>query len=398
MRGRINVVVGAGLTGATIARRLDSLGEEVIVLEASDHVGGKCEDGFEQDEVTVAPHYVQKHGPHIFHTHKRELWNFVNSITEFVPTTFMSMTRTEIGYLPIPVNLFTVSLVRQFIHGEFVPLLIPGPGNDDVERILKSTRAQQEPAGSFARVCRERVGDDIYDFAFKHYTEAWWGQPCQEIPGAIAERIPVRRNFDVRYHDSRDIYVGVPSGGFSAMIRKMLQGIPVHFDYPATLGLVLSDFPGARIFCTADASVFLDGVGSLPYRGFYPVHHRLVLQNPGFQQILDSRPSKGEAGSRFYCSQNLFSTDLNQTAIRGPRIVSKMIPYPDVLTGENQYAAYPVPHTCKELADLFELRKRDLARKDVFFAGRLGSYKYLDMDDAIQEGLDIVETALTPLP
>jgi UDP-galactopyranose mutase len=173
------VVVGAGLAGAVAARLLTDAGHRVEVFESREHIGGNCQDAW-QDGILV-----QQYGPHCFHTDKEEVWEFVNRFSRFRTLEYKVVANTRLGVIPIPFNDISAE-----IAGDLSP-------------------------------------EEIRDLIFVDYSEKHWGVPWPEIPRSITSRVPQRRvGRDCRYHLDR--WQGVPGEGFTRMFESMLEGIPVH--------------------------------------------------------------------------------------------------------------------------------------------------------------------------
>jgi UDP-galactopyranose mutase len=381
-----NLVVGAGLSGAVIARLLVEAGEEVLVWEQTPVAGGCVRDhpiNVECDSAKPHTDTVHLHGPHIFHTSEKWVWDFLSRFVEMKPTVFRSFTKHWGNFYPVPVNLQTISeiMTTMLMQDEAQPLIL-APDDWAVNRVLQHRHNPDEELSNqtFEGVCRQRVGDLIYEAVFKHYTEAFWGCKANLIPGFIAERIPVRRNHDVRYHRAEDIYVGIPYPGYTALIHRLLEGINVDFDVrPWDTDLVRFK----RVFFTGDPSYLL-GKGSLPYRGFLIEHDQ--HDQCAYQQLIVNEPDNV---TRSYCSRNL----LVDRDHKGPTIVSTMRPIPRDLKESHPAAAYPLPWN-RTAHDRMLAEVKDLIGDHIYFAGRKALHKYLDMDKAIMDAHRVVKEAL----
>lgn len=375
-----NLVIGAGLSGLTIAHALKDAGEGVTVWEETENPGGFARDKRMHLRENGKFDLVHEHGPHIFHTEDKRAWEFLCRFDEMVPTTFSSLARYESRLYPVPVNLLTFSIAASYLTASPFKFLNP----HEVEPI-RTKRLEVLPENcspqTFEGVARNRVGDFLYLEIFKNYTEAFWGRPCNLIPGFIAERIPVRFNLDSRYHKDTHDYVGVPRHGYSWMFERMARGLNIAWGARPWL----RDFGGwKRIFFTGDPS-YLIMRNSQPYRGF-DLDHAVESRCP-WQQIIDNTPSEVH---RSFCSQNLVPRDY----VEGPRVVSYMHPIEADLPAAHHSAAYPLPWNRTAHERMLQDVRKEIGPR-IRFAGRKALYKYLDMDRAILEAWATVKEALS---
>ncbi|MFI3256591.1 MAG: UDP-galactopyranose mutase, partial [Psittacicella sp.] len=201
------LIVGAGFSGATIARKLAEQGYLVDVIDQRDHIAGNCFTK-RDDQTNIMEHI---YGPHIFHTNNKEVWEFVNSHGEFFPYTnrVKSIARGEVFSLPI--NLHTIN---QF----FKKTLKPNEARDLISSLADKTLVEPK---NFEEQALSMVGKDLYKAFFKDYTEKQWGTKATELPASILKRLPLRFNYDDNYFFHK--YQGMPKDGYTKIVESILD-------------------------------------------------------------------------------------------------------------------------------------------------------------------------------
>lgn len=371
------LMVGAGLSGAVIGRRLAEEGHQVTIMDGRAHVGGNCHT--ERDEDTGV--LVHRYGPHIFHTDDPEVWTYVNGFATFRPYKNQVKTTTRGAVYSLPINLHTIN---QFFGRTFSP---------DEARAFLLTRADRTITNpqTFEEQALHFVGRELYEAFFKGYTIKQWGCQPSELPASILKRLPVRFNYDDNYFFHR--FQGMPEAGYTAMIARILDHprIAVHLDAP-----VRRDQAGAydHVFYSGPIDGWFNyRLGRLGYRtlDFERFTHKgdwqgCAVMNYGDVDIPWTRitehkhfaPWESHEGSVLY---------REYSRACGP----EDIPY------------YPIRQVAEKtlLADYVALARKET---NVTFTGRLGTYRYLDMDVTIREALDCATTFLrsltdgTPMP
>lgn len=379
------LVVGAGLTGATIARELADRGEHPVVFEKAEHVGGFVRtEWLPVNGGTGYHHHVW--GPHIFHTSERDTFDWFNRFADLEPITFTS---TVLGPDKVerlmPISFHTVESYRR-----------PGDRRS-VQAIARELFAVRDeslpeitslPAASFERCLRENVGDRLYQDCFKWYSEAFWGRLGAYIPAKIALRIPLRADWNPRYHS--DVFTGVPRHGYSAAIERMLDGIPVVLSASFSAASLR---PWETIYWTGSlADPVLNpegGTQEFAYRKIRVVQN--AGGNSGFQQRMFNLPNispmDGWTDVRAYVSANLNPRDeFSCSSLCSFIEVALKDEFDPTASG----VAYPLP-VSQDAATLREMKIRKYLDKDRFFlAGRLGRHQYLDMNRAIEQARKLV--------
>ena len=355
------LLIGAGLFNAVVAHEAARRGKSCLVLERRPHVGGNV---YTEEAGGINVH---RYGAHIFHTDSREAWEYVNGFAEFNRYTNCPVANYRGALYNLPFNMNTFAKIWDDV-------ITP----EDARRRIAKQAA--EMAGKTPRNLEEQaislVGRDIYERLVRGYTEKQWGRPCAELPADIIRRLPVRLTFDNNYFDDR--YQGIPIGGYTRMVERMLAGCEV---------LLNTDFldDKERWLSMADRAVYTGTIdrffgyrfGPLEYRSLRFETETIPVQN--FQGNAVVNYTDAETPYTRIIEHKHFEPE-NRAAWEGAETVITREypaewrpgdePYYAVNDGQNSalYARY------KALAD---------AQDKVLFGGRLGMYRYFDMDDTI---------------
>jgi len=363
MRAEDFLVAGAGISGAVLARGLAEAGARVRVMEARDHVGGNCHTA--RDPETGVLQHV--YGPHIFHTDDVGVWEYVNRFARFCPYRHRVMSRTRGRVYSLPINLLTIN---QFFGRSFSP--------DEARRFIRDTQAQPiaNPV-TFEQQALKTIGRALYQAFFAGYTQKQWGVSPRALPAAVLKRLPVRFDYDDSYFSQE--FQALPVDGYTRMIARMLD----HPGITLTLGQAADRHMTAdydHVFCTAP----LDGwyghdLGRLAYR------------------TLDFRHSRHRGDYQGVAVMNHADVDVPQTRVSEHKHFAPWESHAEtIVTHEYSRAAGPgdIPYypirLAREKAVLAKYQARARAEIRVTFLGRLGTYRYLDMDVCVRESLDLV--------
>lgn len=360
------LIVGAGLSGAVIGRQLAEAGQPVTIVDARDHVGGNCHTQRDADTGVM----VHVYGPHIFHTDDAGVWDYVNRFATFEP--YKNRVKSTVGgqVYSLPVNLHTIN---QFFGKAMRP---------DEARAFIAERAEDIPEPqNFEEQALAFVGRDLYEAFFKGYTEKQWGCDPRDLPASILKRLPLRFNYDDNYFFHK--YQGMPRDGYTALIQRILDhpGITVQLNTaydPATGG----DWD----------HVFWSG----PLDGYFGYElGRLGYRTLNFERFTAQGDYQGCA------VMNYGDRDVPQTRITEHKHFSPWEEHEgSVLYRETSAAAGAddIPYYPIRLVAEKELLTRYVAQAQatpgVTFVGRLGTYRYLDMDVTIREALDTAQAWL----
>ncbi|THD83745.1 UDP-galactopyranose mutase [Aliigemmobacter aestuarii] len=361
------LMVGAGLSGAVIGRALAETGHRIDVIDARAHVAGNCHT--ERDAETGV--MVHVYGPHIFHTDDAEVWAYVNRFMPFRPFVNRVKATTGGAVYSLPVNLHTIN---QFFGRTLRP---------DEARAFIEARADLSIADpqSFEEQALRFVGPELYAAFFKGYTTKQWGCSPRDLPASILKRLPVRFSYDDNYFSHR--FQGMPEGGYTAMVESILD----HPNIAVTLGHEVR-----REDAAGYDHVFYSG----PLDGWFG-HDlgRLGYRTLDFERFTANGDWQGCAVMN-YCDETVPYTRITEHKHFSPWETHEA----SVLYREYSRACGPedIPYYPIRLIDEKELLRRYIARagaeRGVTFVGRLGTYRYLDMDVTIREALDCAQRAL----
>lgn len=361
------LLVGAGLSGAVIGRKLAEAGHQISIIDARNHIGGNCHT--ERDAKTGVQVHV--YGPHIFHTDDEEVWNYVNGFAKFMPFQNRVKTTSQGAVYSLPVNLHTIN---QFYGKTMRPDEARTFLEDQADTAITDPQTFEDQALRF-------VGRDLYEAFFKGYTEKQWGCSPTELPASILKRLPVRFSYDDNYFFHK--FQGMPEDGYTPMI----QGILDHPSIQVTLNT-----PYEASMATDVDHVFWSG----PLDGFFDYKlGRLGYRTLDFERFTANGDWQGCA------VMNYGDRDVPFTRITEHKHFSPWETHEGtVLYREFARACepddipyYPIRQVKEKalLSDYVELAK---TCQGVTFVGRLGTYRYLDMDVTIREALDAADTFL----
>ena len=361
--GMKNLIVGCGISGATMARLLAERGEQVTIIDSKDHIAGNIYDYY-TDGICV-----HKYGTHIFHTSNKSVWDFVSRFCQWYPYQHQVRGLIDGQIVPIPFNLNTLHAVfPESIANKIEQKLLDNFGLNVKVPILE-LRKKDDPDLQF-------LAQYIYDKIFLEYTLKQWGQTPDQIDPAVSGRVPVYISRDNRYF--QDKYQGIPIGGYTAMIKNMLnhKNITVRLKTPFN-----KDMKYDRLFWTGSIDQFFGyRHGALPYRS-----ERFEFIKYPFRKFQDV------ACVNYLCNYDFtrigeYKHFLNDQSDK--TIVSYEYPEPFEEGKNERY--YPIAN--EETAELYQ-KYLELAKPlyNVYFFGRLGDYKYYDMDKAVARCLDLAK-------
>jgi len=357
------LIVGAGFFGSVCARELTDMGKKCLVIDRRSHIGGNC---YTSDKEGI---HVHEYGPHIFHTDKKEIWDYINRFAEFNNFRYHGIAETCGEFYSLPFNMWTFYQ----IYGATTPAAakIAIKANS---RGIKNPQNLEEQAIMM-------VGKPVYEKLIKGYTEKQWGKPATELPKEIIQRLPIRFGFDSNYFN--DPYQGIPIGGYTQIFKRMLKGIEVRLGIDYKPSKAFFDDLAQRTIYTGPIDQFFDyKYGQLEYKTTRFVHQVVEINNFQGAAVINY-PSRDVKYTRSIEHKHFDWVDNDLT------ILTKE--YPETYVAGNTEPYYPVNDSennakynkYKELAD---------NTFDTFFGGRLAEYKYYDMDDVINSALNFVKT------
>ena len=358
------VIIGAGLFGATFAYEMAKENKKCLVIDRRNHIGGNiyCEE--------INGINVHKYGAHIFHTKNKKIWDYVNQFVEFnnYVNSPIANFNGELYNMPFNMNTFT----------KLWGVVTPEEAKEKIEE-QKQVLKGKEPS-NLEEQAISLVGEDIYKKLVKEYTEKQWGRDCKDLPAFIIKRLPVRFTFDNNYFNDR--YQGIPIGGYNKIIEKMLENADVELGVDYLKDKEKYDSMAEKVLFTGMIDEFYNyKLGTLEYRSLR-FEQETLEDVDNYQGVaVMNFTSKKEDYTRIIEHKHFEFNDCKGTVITKE--------YPSTWKiGDEAY--YPVNdeknmnlyNQYKELADKEE---------NVIFGGRLGQYKYYDMDKIIEEALSLVE-------
>jgi UDP-galactopyranose mutase len=352
------LIVGAGFAGAVIAERLASCNnKKVLVVESRRHIGGNTYDYYNDDGILV-----HKYGPHIFHTNSREVYDYLSQFTAWRPYEHRVLASVDGMLVPIPINLNTIN--------QLYGMSLSSP---EVDCFLASRAEKKDRIVTSEDAVISKVGKELYEKFFKEYTRKQWGLDPSELDASVAARIPTRNNCDNRYFT--DKFQSMPLHGYTRLFENML----LHPNIKVMLGTdykdIERDIPYKKMIYTGPIDYFFDYCyGKLPYRS---IDFRFeTLEMDRYQPT----------GTVNYPNEHPYTRVTEFKYLTGQKHPKTTVVFEHPKAEGDPY--YPVPRP--ENAELY--KKYHLlanALPNVFFTGRLATYKYYNMDQVIAQSLTL---------
>ena len=367
------LVVGAGLYGAVFARQAADAGKKVLVVDRRSHIGGNVYTE------KVEGIDVHKYGAHIFHTNNEAVWRYVNRYVSFNRFTNSPVANYKGELYSLPFNMYTFN--------KMWGVVTPDQAREKIE-------AQRREAGivepkNLEEQAISLVGVDIYEKLIKGYTQKQWGRPCRELPSFIIKRLPVRFTFDNNYFNA--LYQGIPMGGYTKLVENLLQGLEVRLNLDYLEHKQELDALADRVLYTGPIDAYFGySLGALEYRSVRFEHE--LLDKPNFQGNAAVNYTDAETPYTRIIEHKWFTFGKDEQGLDLPKTIISREYSSEWHPGDEPY--YPV-NDDKNSA-LYE-RYKTLGQQEqgVFFGGRLGEYKYYDMDAVIAAALEAAERELT---
>ena len=366
------LVVGAGLYGAVFAHEAKKAGKSVLVIDKRPNIAGNVYTE------AVEGIQVHKYGAHIFHTNNRKVWEYVNQFAEFNRFTNSPVANYNGELYSLPFNMYTFNKMWGVVTPEEATAKIE---EQRKEAGILEPKNLEEQAISL-------VGRDIYEKLIKGYTEKQWGRPCNELPAFIIKRLPVRLTFDNNYFNA--LFQGIPIGGYTKMVANMLEGIEVKLNEDYLVSKDKLDAMADKIVYTgAIDSYFGYKLGTLEYRSVR--FETELLDIPNFQGNAAVNYTDEETPWTRIIEHKWFEFGKDADGQDLPKTVISKEFSSEWKPGDEPY--YPVND--EKNGRLYEdYRKLADQETKVIFGGRLGEYKYYDMDAVIASALDMCEREL----
>lgn len=350
------IIVGAGFAGCTLAERIATqFGKKVLLVEQRNHIGGNAYDYYNEAGILV-----QKYGPHIFHTNSRQVWNYLSGFTEWNGYVHKVLAKVNGKEVCFPINLDTIEALYE---RKFTP--------KEIEEYFARQRVRMNKIRNSRDVIVSQVGEELYDLFFKNYTKKQWGVYPDELDPQVSGRIPVRINRDSRYFTDR--YQGIPKHGYAKMFERMLDNRNICL-------LVNTDYIKIADSLRCDILVFTGPIDSY----FAYVHSKLPYRSIEFRCETLSMEKYQNAAVVNYPNDSDYTriTEFKHMYLQKHPKTTICFEYPKA-EGEPYY---PIPTPCSQ--EIYLKYKKEAEKLEgVYFLGRLGEYKYLNMDQVVDRAL-----------
>lgn len=366
------LIVGAGLFGSVFAQQAIEAGKSVLVIDKRNHIGGNVATE------KIQGINVHKYGAHIFHTNQKEIWDYINSYGEFNRYTNSPVANYHGELYSLPFNMYTFNKMW---------------GVNTPEEAEKKIREQREEAGiAHPRNLEEQaislVGTDIYEKLIKGYTEKQWGRKCCDLPAFIIRRLPVRYTFDNNYFNA--LYQGIPVGGYSAVVDRLLEGAEVKLDIDYLKEKEKLDALASKVIYTGPIDAYFDfKCGYLEYRSIK--FENEIIEKNNYQGNAVINYTDSETPWTRIIEHKWFEFGKDEKGEELPNTVISREYSIEWKPGDEPY--YPVNNDKNN--NIYN-KYKGLAEKEenVIFGGRLGEYRYYDMDQVIKSALECAKKEL----
>lgn len=366
------LIVGAGLFGAVFARQAADAGKKVLVIDKRQNIAGNV---YTEDIEKI---HVHKYGAHIFHTNNKKVWDYVTKFAEFNRFTNSPVANYKGKLYSLPFNMYTFNKMWNVVTPQEAAAKIE---EQRKEAGITEPKNLEEQAISL-------VGKDIYEKLIKGYTEKQWGRDCKDLPSFIIKRLPVRLTFDNNYFNA--LYQGIPVGGYTKMVANMLDGIEVRLNTDYLADKAKLDELAEKVVYTGAIDAYFDyKLGALEYRSVR--FDTEVLEVPNFQGNAAVNYTDRETPWTRIIEHKWFEFGKDDQGNDIPKTVISREYSSEWKVGDEPY--YPVND--EKNGKLYqEYKKLAEDEKKVIFGGRLGEYKYYDMDAVIASALGLCEREL----
>ncbi len=361
-------VVGAGISGLTLAQRYAEIGKKVLVIDKRNHIGGNCYDYYNEDGILVS-----KYGAHLFHTKHEDVWEYVNKFSQFTPYQHKVLASVDGKLVPIPVNITTVNMIFNLnIQNE-----------TEMDQWLLENQIKNDDPKNGEEAALARVGKVLYEKMFKKYTKKQWDKYPNELDPSVLNRIPVRNNFDDRYFS--DPHQGQPKEGYTKLFEKMV-------DNPNITIKLNTDYFDIRKALPSHSLLFYTGPIDQYFDFKFSVDEKLEYRSIRFEFETFDKERYQENSVINYPNEFDFTRIVEYKYFTGqvhPKTTISKEYSVDYEAGKND-PYYPVPNPRnQEIFMKYQEEAKKLEEKGIHFVGRLANYKYFNMDQAFKNALDL---------
>ncbi|MFZ5987757.1 MAG: UDP-galactopyranose mutase [Bacillota bacterium] len=353
-----NIVVGAGFAGSIMARLIaEEKGEEVLVVEKRNHIGGNAFDFYNEDGILV-----HKYGPHIFHTNSKSVWDYLSRFTKWRLYQHKVQAFIDGQKVPIPINIDTINKLYGTCYNA-----------DNIEAFYNSIRVSRDSIENSEDMVISKIGTELYTKFYKHYTKKQWDLYPNELDPEVTARIPVRPNRDNRYFS--DMYQGIPKHGYTRMFENILDHPGIHVLLNTDFQKTKDHFNCEKIIYTGCIDEFFGfKFGKLPYRSLDFEFE--TLEQKEFQEVGTVNFPNDYDFTRITEFKHLTGQKSCKTTIMREYPCADGEPY------------YPIPK--KENNELYKKYITETRKLEgVYFCGRLGSYQYYNMDKVVENSMQL---------
>ncbi len=352
------LIVGAGFAGAVVAERMATVyGKKVLVVDRRNHVGGNAYDHYNQDGILV-----HKYGPHIFHTNSDQVFQYLSQFTSWRPYEHKVLASVEGKLVPVPINLNTVNRLYDL---DLTP--------EQVEEFFAARAESRASIRTSEDVVVSKVGRDLYEKLFRNYTRKQWGRDPSELDAQVTARIPVRTDCDDRYFTDR--YQCMPKNGYTRMFENMLDHSNIKLALGSDYRDIVNDVDFDELIYSGPVDEFFEfRFGELPYRSLRFQHETLNTEFLQPVAVIN------------YPNEHAYTRITEFKHLTGQRHKATGIVYEYPTGSGDPYYPVPTPANAalyKQYAELAASTKR------THFVGRLGTYKYYNMDQVVAQALTL---------
>jgi len=355
------VIVGAGISGCTLANLYANQGKKVLIIEKRPFVGGNCHDEINSDGLRI-----MSFGGHIFHTNDDEVWEYINKFTGWTPSEHRVLSHVDGKDVPVPVNITTVN--------ELLGLDIKT--ETEMKKWLEENTEKIADPKNSEEIALTRVGRFLYEKMFKNYTIKQWDMEPKDLAASVMARIPVRTDFNDRYFS--DKYEAQPKNGYAAFFQKMVDHENIEILLETDYFQMKNDLDYEKLFFSGKLDEFFEyKFGKLGYRSlkfeFTTYNQEHYISGPTVNY-----PNFEETFTRIVEYKYFYKQNHPKTTVSREWATWEGEPYYPVPTAENE-----------SLASKYKEEVDHANQENVYFIGRLANYKYINMDQAFRSALDL---------